>query len=259
MGWDIVAIGTNHKLPIESPVETAKKLTPITIGPISIGYYLKWHYDAKTNNVCIPDGMYQWKELTLINPDCPGDKSLFDIENEAARRVFAEIQSIEQVGFTCEDDKAMFISDVFDEPYFLYENDTLTGKYLGIRIFKEIVEFSEKFPGMWFSLTDVFYEPYIGENKRILDEFRKDIYAQLTACGCDKAYYFPDQGSGERIWNKINRPADEWLSFLLSRSYLDEDDPDQLIFNIQEYIKEGRILKDEGIICLVDDFSDFKN
>lgn len=259
MGWDIIAIGTNHKLPIENPVETAKQLSPVISGPISIGYYIKWHYDAKTNNVIIPDGMYKWEELALINSDCLGYKNLFSIAEECARRVLYEIPSIDRAIFATEQEKDWFISDALDEPFALYEIDTPGGQYLGIRIFNEIVEFSEKFGGRWFAFTNVFHEPYIGENKRRLDDFRKDIYAQLRASGCDKAYYLPDQGFGEILCDKINLPANEWLSFMLSRSYLDEDDSAHLIFDIQEYIQGGRILIEECITCVIDDFSDFKD
>lgn len=37
-----------------------------------------------------------------------------------------------------------------------------------------------------------------------------------------------------------------------------DDNSFQLIFNIQDYITGGKVLKDEGIICIMDDFSDFK-
>lgn len=49
MGWDIVAIGTHHTLPIQNPVETAKRLAPILDGIVSVGYTKRYEYDKDAN------------------------------------------------------------------------------------------------------------------------------------------------------------------------------------------------------------------
>lgn len=51
MGWDIVTIGTNHKLPINDAIETAKMLSSLVNGTISIGYYCDYEYNKYDNTI----------------------------------------------------------------------------------------------------------------------------------------------------------------------------------------------------------------
>lgn len=48
MGWDIVAIGLNHNLPIDNPSAIAERLIPLFNSPIDIGYYKDWELDPNT-------------------------------------------------------------------------------------------------------------------------------------------------------------------------------------------------------------------
>lgn len=95
MGWDIVAIGSHHTLPIQEPVETAKRLAPILDGVVSIGYTKRYNYDTKAN--IISEGTLDWIELDklIFNPN--GWRYDFEINNEDARRIHALITSLDDV------------------------------------------------------------------------------------------------------------------------------------------------------------------
>ncbi|MDE5808925.1 MAG: hypothetical protein K2H59_01425 [Muribaculaceae bacterium] len=72
MGWDIVAIGINHNLPINDPIKVAEKLSPLVSGPISIGYLHEWEYDKSTNTIKRPDDLYNWIEIGIVGKDKSG-------------------------------------------------------------------------------------------------------------------------------------------------------------------------------------------
>lgn len=259
MGWDIVTIGIRHKLPITNPIETTKILSPLIDGIISIGYYQNIEHNENENTVCrIND---KWKELTSFDAGRKGQKYLFEIKNEYVKQVFLQVASIDNVSF---DDytKEMFLVKVIDESDVLYELscDVRPSKYYdGIRLYKENVDFSRNFGLRWFSLEGIFRKPYEGECKRALDEFRKAIFEQSRVCGCDCAYYFPDQSYGELLWNAISKSSDDWISYLKSRRYID-DDQNYVFFDIKDYISGERLLEpSENVICFIDDFSDLRN
>ncbi len=64
MGWDIVAIGTNHNLPLDNPQEIARRLLPLCPGDISIGYYRDRAVDLQTKSILRGD--FKWIEENVI-------------------------------------------------------------------------------------------------------------------------------------------------------------------------------------------------
>lgn len=257
MGWDIVAIGTNHRLPIENPIETAKMLTPILNGTISIGYYQEWQYNKFDGSILSSNSML-WREIsTLHHTGKNGKKYLLEIKNECERRILTQLtSSIESVKFSDDVEKEFFLYNISSKPFRLYEINSEDFLF-EFSILKEICEFSVVFNGRWFSLEKIFREPYIGDNKSNLDTFRKHIFTQLKTCGCDCAYYFPDQSYGEYLYNKINLSSNDWLSYLRSRQYLRDNNPDLIFLDVKEYISGNKTLQQsQNAICIIDDFSD---
>lgn len=259
MGWDIVAIGTHHTLPIQNPVETAKRLAPILDGVVSIGYTKRYSYDTETN--IISNGTLDWIELDKLNFNPNGWRYIFEINNEDARRIHPLITSLDDVTWIGENTKQFFLDDLFDTPYQIYRiNIDHKEVVFYSDIFIENVEFDVSFSGRWFTFEDIFKKLYLGENKQKLDDFRNDIYTQFKAAGCDKAYYFPDQGFGEALYDVINLPSDEWVAYMQSREYMKVDDNSQIIIKMNDYIAGKIVLRsDQNVICIVDDFSDMKN
>lgn len=257
MGWDIVAIGTHHTLPIQDSAKTAKRLAPILDGIVSIGYAKRYELNEDSNTISM--GNIDWIELEKItfNPD--GWTYIFEINNADAQIIQSQVTSLDDINYAGKFTKQLFEDDLFGIPYEIFRislDDELVMLY--IDIFKENVEFDVSFNGRWFTFEDMFQQPYAGENKQRLDNFRRYIYKQFLACGCDKAYYFPDQGFGESLYDVINLPSDEWVSYMESREYI-EDDENQLIIKMNDYIN-GKILlrQDQNAICVIDDFSDLK-
>lgn len=256
MGWDIVAIGTNHKLPIDNAIETAKVLASVLDGTISVGYYDNWVLDKDKNIIRIPSDMPKWQEIILLDSGRIGYHYRFEIKNEGARRIYAQLSSIDSVEFEMKCAKELFCIGIFSEPYDLYELE-VDNTCIDTRFFKENVEFSENFGGRWFSFEELFTEPYKGDNKIVLDDFRRQIYSQLKAYGCDCAYYFEDQGYGEHLYNAIDRKSSDWVSFMKSRQYIDEDSDDYIIYSVQDYLKGKLLNVQDNVICIIDDFSDY--
>lgn len=258
MGWDIVSIGTHHTLPIQNPVETVKRLAPILDGVVSVGYTKNYDYDKDANT--ISEGSLDWIELDKLYFNPNGWRYNFEINNEDARRIHSLITSLDDVTWIGKYTKQFFLNDLFDTPYEIYRiNIDHKGVVFYSDIFIENVEFDVSFSGRWFTFEHIFKKPYLGENKQKLDDFRNGIYSQFKASGCDKAYYFPDQGFGEALYDVINLPSDEWVAYMQSREYMEDDDNSQVIIKMSDYIAGNIILRsDQNVICIVDDFSDMR-
>ena len=251
MGCDIVAIGTNHNLPVDDPVATATRLIPFANSPISIGYYKYFEYDAAKN--AIVDTSFEWCEQTRINCDCGGTPAQFSIEGynerEIAQALMGALDNIRLPKFLSKDD--------FENPdtFCIYEFES---KRFDLRIFKENVDFDISFAGRWFQFVDKFRQPYEGENRELLFDFRLHIFKQMKACGCDTALYFPDQGDGEYIFNEINLPSKTLLDKIRRGVY--STDSDQLTtFNVADYIQGNIVLPEKSdVLCFIDTFSDLR-
>lgn len=256
MGWDLVIIGMKHNLPIEDPVATAKRFSPLCCGPISIGYDDKWKYVEAGN--LIKEKRFGWHEIDRIDAHLPGPEMYFYIQHGAAKALAKQLGNrISNISFEDEDCRDWFLSEAYEEPFALYE---LEGKRDSPdpRIFKEIVELHEDFPGRWSQFHSLFEKPYDGEAKKILDKFRDYVYFQMRLCGCSEVYYICDQGPAQVLFDEINRTAEDWKYYMLKGEYLEDGEPVSIL-NISDYITHRRILTNEDFIhVFYDDFSDMK-
>ena len=76
-------------------------------------------------------------------------------------------------------------------------------------------------------------------------------------CGCNKAYYFADQGDGEMLFNVIDKTAKEWVDYLEKGEYISDRRPE--IIEIPKLLGNSiRLSDNDWIDCFIDDFSDFK-
>lgn len=257
MGWDVVAAGTSHNLPIDDPVKVAERISPLIDEPISVGYYEKWKFDESHNRIV--EGDWQWIELTKVNSDKTGQPVFFEICDYSIRRVFTEVETkMDLVSFENE-----YVRDVFqrfptEEPFELYQCFCERPYSVDMWIFKENVEFTANFYGRWRQFENIFETAPDSLEAQNLHEFRKHIFEQFKICGCDMAYYFADQGPGEKLANRLNFSSKKWLAYLESGVFA-EDGDDARIMKVSDYMAGKVILKsDDWVDCFIDDFSDFK-
>lgn len=260
MGWDIVAIGTNHNLPVKDPVKTAEKIAPLFDGPISVGYYETWIYDEKHNSIVTPGGKWQWKEIARVNTDKNGPLISFEISNYCVRKIYAEVRNkLELVKFEDEEDREMFQYLAKRKLFELYICSCKETHSINLWIFREIVEFSVKFPGRWNQFERKFKNNPDSLEAHCLHDFRKFIYKQYQVCGCDMAYYFADQGPGEKLMDRLNLTSKKWRAYLDSGGFVEKGN-DPKIMKICDYVAGDVILNDEDWVdCFIDDFSDLAN
>lgn len=255
MGWDIVAIGTNHNLPVEDPIKTAERLASLFVAPISVGYSQSWIFHSESNSIEWSED-YIWIEIARIGSPKLKSTISFSIKDYCARKLYSELADrIDSVSFANRHERDWFLSEAKDDPFELYQCECLTKPHYDLRIFKEMVEFGYNFPGRWFQLVRSFIAPseaYIKEN---LIEFRKFIFSQLKACGCDKAYYFADQGPGEWLYDRINLPVQDWIDYLKKGDYIEDGVPE--IIEVQKLLDNTlHLSENDWIDCFIDDFSD---
>lgn len=264
MGWDIVALGTHHTLPIDNPIAIAKRLSPICDGPISVGYFNEWIYDVDNKHIYQPEGMYDWIEISHLDTGQIGAVTRLILVDYCAQEIYKVIKPIfEEIKFDNADDKEWFIDKAYTDRFDIYELENSINFLPNIRIFIENVDMSVKFDGRWSPFVQMLRHPYVGEVKTHLDKFRAYIFKQATLCGCETVYYFPDQGYGDLLNDKINLPSDEWLSYLRSndciREWTEDKSANLTYLNIVDYVKGDFILGENDYIdIIVDDFSDLK-
>ena len=256
MGWNIVAIGTNHRLPVEDALLTAKAVSPLIDAPISVGYYENWIFDMEERRILSSDKV-GWVEMDRVNSGRGGRPVFFSLCDYCARRIFSELNgSLDSVTFDSDRNKDYFFSDAIDEPFALYEIDGHVNPYFDLRIFKEIVDFSFDYPGRWSQFVSDLRRPHVMPNKAHIMDFRRHIFRQMQVCGCDRAYYFADQGPGEWLFDAINLPAQEWVDYMRGGSYIRNGRP--IIMEVQRLLDGSlKLLEDGYADCFVDDFSDF--
>lgn len=256
MGWDIVAIGTNHKLPIDNPIKTAERISLLTNRPLSIGYYEDWKYSPSDHS--ITRGSYDWHEISRLNPNAKGKTILFSIENYSARKTYSQhFKSLRDIHFGNSDEREWFVECATGEPFAIYECDDDKPENFDLRVCKDIVEFTENFKGRWFQFVDALKDPESSPHKEHIQEFRNYIFQQMKACGCDVAYYFADQGSGEFLYDFINKPSKEWVEYLEKGDWAEDANPK--IVEVRDLLNGSIVLSEEDWIdCFIDDFSDYK-
>lgn len=258
MGWDIVAIGTNHNLPVEDPIKTTGRLIRLVDGPISVGYNESWIFKPESNSI-VWSKDYKWIEIEKIGLEQKGPTMLFSINDYCARKIYLDHKkTIDKIKFVNKEERDWFMSEATDEPFALYECDSQAGPLFDLRIFKEIVEFTNNFPGRWFQFVRALNNPLAAPNKNHILEFRKHIYSQLKACGCDNAYYFADQGPGEWLYDAIDKSAKDWTDYLEKGEYIKDRTP--MIIEVQKILDGSIILSEEDCIdCFIDNFYDLQN
>ncbi len=260
MGWDIVAIGTNHKLPLDNPQEIAKRLLPLCPGDISIGYYRDRVLDLQAKS--ISPGDYEWIEEQIIKSNKTGPVTFFEDKDKASRLIFQAVQDIlSDITFDSTNEREDFLSLVTEGPFYLYGLENPQNFHPYVRVFKEIFDMDVNFPGRWSQFADLFRHPYAGIVKEHLDVFRTHIFTQMRLSGCDCAYYFPDQGYGGLIFDNIHMPVKEWLLYLCSKEVKDQiehnDETHPYILSVRDYLSGKFMLGPHDDVYVVkDDFSD---
>ena len=255
MGWDIVAIGLKHNLPIDNPFEIAEKFAPLFEKPIEVGYYVEWEYDIRHNLIYTSES-FNWKVLRTINSEKNGKPIKMEIVGKCAKIIYERLdKKVSRINFKDQDDYDCFLAPIFN-PYCLYDFDS-PDEYIGLRVFTEIVEFDQNINLRWFRFQDLFREPY-QKVKNVIDPLRDYINRQSEIAGCSQIFYFPDQGYGERLMDEMNQPSDVWINYLNSREcYKTSDMEDSIsdpIFNIKDYVEGKIILKPHSAVyCFYDE------
>lgn len=257
MGWDIVSIGTHHKLPINKPEFIAEKLVQLIKNPIEMGYYEDWIYNPSQNKISHFDGIYPW--IKMKNYPYSGGAKLYKFVDiyRSANIIFEKLKNnFQSVKFEDKNSKVYFMDDI-SNPYSIYELGNDEDFDYDIRIFRDIFEFSDNFSGRWFQFEEIFRYPYQGKSKELLDNFRNHIYQQFKLAGCDKAFFFPDQGSGQFLYDSINLASDEWIEYLNSGDFM-EDGDEPVFFSINDYIEGKTFIKNrrDYVDVFIDDFRD---
>ena len=189
MGWDIVSIGTHHKLPINKPQLIAEKLVHQIKNPIEFGYFEEWMYSPSENKIFNFDGIYPWIKIKDF-PYSGGDKlyKFVDIYRSANLISQKLKNNFHSVKFEDKNSKECFLEDITN-PFAIYELENEKDWDYDIRIFNDIFEFSDNFPGRWFQFEAIFRNHYEGQSKELLDKFRYHIFRQFKLAGCDKAFF----------------------------------------------------------------------
>lgn len=253
MGWDLVAIGLNHKLPLNNPSAIAECLGPLFKSPIEIGYYKEWEYDPKTKMINRPD-KYEWKTISILNQKGESIPAKLTIDNKSAQNIFLSLnKSVSVNNFRDAADYDWFMECVLN-PYCLYQLESADGDKW-VRIFREIFEFEINIYFRWFQFTHLFYD-YSPQNIGLIENLRDYIHWQCKLTGCTKIYLFPDQDYGDSLYDKINLTSEEWLKFMnnLYEEEMEKLNENDVVFKIKDYLNGSKILpQNRDVYCFFDE------
>ena len=273
MGVDIVSVGMRHKLRVRKPLDLIEDISSLFNANIQVLYYnnkreesyvslLDFKKKSATENLTIelPRSNY------LQQHTSPKSQINVDIQSDLLIKELWEILC-NSYGY-------------YDIRGFS-ENENIE-----IRIFRETIELDMDSPYRWYGFIEYFTIPK-EYNYSGLDEYRMDIKKYAEIVGSEFVIYFPDQYQGELIFDKINLPADELLTYINERKFYgemgeyikrakkegrhqfsrfdenwaEENIGNSIIFDIPDFILNNRepISNDFNIDVLYDDFRDLNS
>lgn len=273
MGVDIVSVGIRHKIRVKKPMELIEDVSRLFNANVQVIYH---NYKRKDVRIVLLDFKKDsaTENLVLEIPEC----SYLQQHTSSKCPIDADLQS---------ELLAKELWEVLCNGYGYYE---ITGfsenKNYEIRIFRETTYLDMDSPYRWYGFIENFTMPK-EYNYPGLDEYRTDIKKFAEKLGSEFVVYFPDQNQGELIFDKINLPSEELLSYINDRKFYgdmgeiikaaktegrhqfsrfdenwaEDNIGNSIILDIPDYIQNKRepISNDFNLDVLYDDFRDLKN
>lgn len=270
MGWDVVQIGLKHDLPVDDPVATAKEVAKRLNRNIRLVYRDEYIYDADNNTVSYKN--FNLIELGKFKVNDSEDYLQMLASTYQSKQILniAGIDNLRKATFT--DGFAELLLDAIDDPFELYEIENIEDRndYIFIRIFKENVDLDISVVERWRMWENSFHP----ENSNLIEwlkDYRIKIYQRAKLFGCREVIICSDQGPAQRIYDRMNYPADQLKEYATSYKYYEDNgwfDEDEDVADWKDNAKqimfssvfENQLVfeKDDFIEVIYDDFSDLE-
>lgn len=257
MGWDINIVG-RHRLRIDSIETLAKDLSERFDINIEYGYRHNYEVDLRNRFVRMCND-YDWISLGKIIRH--SDQILYRLTDESYEFNLIKAQFGESVEGVRVEEEDMGLEELAD--YVRYELEIVDYdlKYdiLWGYVFSDslTLDFSND-PGRWFGFYRYFSTDREGYDVKYLNDFRRTVRRYFKSAGCDKVYYFPDQGDTINIETYWDEPWEVLEEYILSKKFCSSGAQSDLI-DVPAFMKsDNPIPSSNRIDIFVDDFSDME-
>lgn len=216
MGFYINQIGFKHNLPIDDPVALAQTLAKRFDTNIQL-----WYPTGRI--VYDPEKQYVFKQEDEPEAKCDffrvNDSDSYMCLSMSSRwiRDLQEqigIENLNKVQYEKE-----WIKDYLAEDITERELYSLSGQGLYIEIYKEMVSLDWEPPERYSALDDLFAS-YREEDKKILREYREELYERAKLFGCDEVVLFYSTEENDIIYKHLNLSPEALKNCIYSRSYI---------------------------------------
>ena len=269
MGWDVVAIGLKHTLPIDNPFTMAREVATRFRKNVKLVASDTYHLDEVERVVSYVDGYKEIEVGEVLNDGSDQWLKLY-VNNYQAKLIVGKIgrSGLDHLRFIgC--DAHSLLSDALDEEP-LYEIID-SSQSVEIGVYPENVDLNIYVCGRWGYWERAFRggdERTPNDCRKWLQSHRLTMYERARLLGCQSMVIFSDQGPTELIYNNVGWPADKLLEYILSRQYLEIgwlESPQE----VEEWREYGKIVsfpayfsgtlsfrEEEFVDLVIDDFSD---
>lgn len=220
MGWDVVAIGLKHDLPVDDPPATAQAVARRMNTNIRLVYENKFIYDEKSNTVTY-NMDYEVIELGMFTVNEHGDflqMTVADYQKLLLVKQYGAHKLSKSTYRNFFGNRDTFLSELSSSSFELYEIASNDENETCIRIFKENVDIDIFVSERWSAWEHYFHN--IREYKQILQDYRMQIYEKARIFGCKEVIICADQGPGGNIYDNMNLPSDNLISYIKHYEYL---------------------------------------
>lgn len=270
MGWDIMACGLHHTLPVKEPLKVAEIISKYHKKNVEIVAFHKYVHIKKTNTLKQCEGTF--KVLNRVGNFDSNEVVWMKMIDYEIKKILKDCHgNIDSLNISEEVDLYWLRDDVeYVNKRAIYES--------GVEIYKENILFNEiidVFPGRWFTYADIFvypFERYQGELIEDFKKFRVYLYQQCQYFGCTEVMIFADQGPTQGLFDKAHLKSDTLKKYAHSDRWLREDERilkrnmgiepksgrEPIIIDMVKFLQEGVPSSKEPDI-IFDDFRDFKS
>mgnify|MGYP006979265804 CR=1 FL=1 len=269
MGWDVVAIGLKHTLPIDDPFTMAREVATRFRKNVKLVASDTYHLDEVERVVSYVEG-YKEIEVGEVLNGCSDQWLKLYVNNYQVKIILGKVgqNGLDHLRFVGCDAHSLLSDALDEEPLYEIIDSSQSAE---ISVYPENVDLDIYVCGRWGSWERAFRggdERTPNACREWLESHRLIMYERARLLGCQSMVIFSDQGPTELIYDNVGWSADKLLEYILSRQYLETgwlESPQEVeewreygkIVNFPAYFSGTLSFREEEFVDLViDDFSD---
>lgn len=215
MGWDVIEIGLRHDLPIHDPYATAQECSKRLKRNIRLVAEEKYRYVEEDGIASVVSLWGPRVELARYRYDDTDCFLELVVEDYQQRSIIEQVgqKKLKKATYPEGYDAGRFLNI---KPYAMYE---FLDDEFDVRIFEEVIDIS--IYGRW-SWLEKCLSNHDEDLRNMVLAYRQSVRQRAKLFSCDEVIYCADQGAGEFILENLNLKADELMTYVKGKRYIDD-------------------------------------